>query len=130
MIARNRGRELQGNYNPLVIGELFWRQRGRRADITEAHIANVAGICTTFFDDMTREKCSEDVRFRLWEPRIEEDLKIKERKALEELGRIMEDLREYPINYNHYYTDTIYKIRMRREEQRLRKYIDAVSTYM
>ena len=28
-IVRNRGRELQGNFNPLIIGELFWEQSAK-----------------------------------------------------------------------------------------------------
>ena len=40
---------------------------------------------------------------------------------------IMEDIKSYPVNYNHYYTDTIRKRRQAREKNALAKCLAAAT---
>lgn len=114
-LTQNRGRELSGNFNPLVVGELFWAQSTKWESFAKEHVELVAETCTDFLTQLFEEKCPEDVRIRLWGSQIEDALKTREQQALLELDRIMEDVKSYPINYNHYYTDIVKKGRQKRE---------------
>jgi GTPase SAR1 family protein len=114
-IIRNRGRELQGNFNPLIIGELFWEQSERWKTIATNHIEDVVDVCRQFLQNLLQELCPKDVQSRLEASHIEEALKSRCIAASKELEQIMDDLREYPINYNHYYTDTVDKCRVERD---------------
>lgn len=44
--------------------------------------------------------------------------------ALEELDKLLQDRKDFPINYNHYYTDTIHKKRQERFQSQLEKHMD------
>jgi hypothetical protein len=55
-------------------------------------------------------------------------LKSRKAAAQAELKLIMNDHKNYPINYNHYYTDTIAKRRQDRQKTVLAKQIEDAST--
>jgi hypothetical protein len=114
-LIRNRGRELQGNFNPLIIGELFWEQSGRWRNIATDHIEDVVDVCRQFLYDLLEELCPKDVQSRLSSSHIDEAVKSRCEAAANELEQILDDLRGHPINYNHYYTETVEKCRVRRE---------------
>jgi hypothetical protein len=114
-LARNRGRELSGNFNPLVVGELFWDQSKKWEALAKAHVEDVAETCSRFLEDLFKVKYPKDIYSRLWTSQIQDALNTRERQALLELCRLTEDVKSYPINYNHYYTDTVKKGRQKRE---------------
>lgn len=122
-IIQARGRELPGNFNPLVIGELFWEQSSRWHEIAVKHVDQVRDICYRFLSELLREKSPADIYSRLW-PRVEDELASRYRNALEELRRLEEDIKNYPINYNHYYTDTIQKRVNRRRKKDLKTCVE------
>jgi GTPase SAR1 family protein len=115
VLARTCGRELVGNYNPLLVGELFWEQSSKWQLIAVDHIECVADQCSKFLKTLLHDKCPKDVESRLWDSKIHDALKERSRLASEELAKIMEDIKGYPINYNHYYTDTIKSRRQNRQ---------------
>ncbi|KAI9844695.1 MAG: hypothetical protein M1837_005437 [Sclerophora amabilis] len=122
-IARTRGKELPGNFNPLLIGELFWEQSEKWERIAKVHMESVAHDCSRFLDALLREKCPKDVHTRLWSFKIEDALKARSADSVRELKMLMEDLTNHPITYNHYYTDTIKK---RRRERGTRSLADCI----
>jgi GTPase SAR1 family protein len=128
-IARNRGRELQGNFNPLIIGELFWEQSARWGDIATDHIQDIVDVCRRFLHDLLQDLCPKDVQSRLSSSHIEEAVKSRYEAGLEELNRILDDRRAYPINYNHYYTETVEKCRMGREFKSLAACVENATTH-
>ncbi|QSZ32353.1 hypothetical protein DSL72_001927 [Monilinia vaccinii-corymbosi] len=115
-IVKNRGQELQGNFNPLIIGELFREQSANWGRLATDHVEDVARVCERFLDLLLGEKCPKDVKARIWSSRIVDALKARREAALRELDLIMEDMQGFPINYNHYYTDTIHKRRQERQK--------------
>ncbi|KAE9378323.1 dynamin family protein-like protein [Stipitochalara longipes BDJ] len=115
VLARTRGRELVGNYNPLLVGELFWEQSSKWRLLAVDHIECVADQCSKFLKMLLHDKCPKDVESRLWDTKIHDALKERSHLASEELAKIMEDIKGYPINYNHYYTDTIKRRRQNRQ---------------
>lgn len=124
VLIRTRGKELPGNYNPLLIGELFWEQSSKWRMMAEDHVERVAHVCSRFLNALLREKCPKDVYTRLWSSRMEDALQRRSEDAFTEIGRIMEDIKSYPITYNHYYTDTIHKRRHEREQKSLSSCIE------
>jgi len=115
-MIRNRGQELPGNFNPLLVGELFWEQASKWQGLAEAHLDKVSQICGRFLEILFRDNCPRDVHSRIWNSKIQDALNARKHAATVELGRLIEDLMDsYPINYNHYYTDTINKRRQDRQ---------------
>ena len=130
VLVRTRGKELPGNFNPLLVGELFWEQSSKWQQMAEFHIEDVADVCHKFLDDLLQEKCPKDVYTRLWSPKIEDALKLRLDGSLKEKDKIMEDIKSYPITYNHYYTDTIKKRRRERSEKSLVSCIDNATQHV
>lgn len=50
-------------------------------------------------------------------------LEQNRRAALDELDKLLADRQSFPINYNHYYTETIYQKRQQRIEKQLEKHV-------
>lgn len=130
VLVRTRGKELPGNFNPLLVGELFWEQSSKWQQMAEHHIEDVADVCNRFLDALLREKCPKDVYTRLWSSKIEDALKLRLDGSAKELEKIMEDIKSYPITYNHYYTDTIKKRRREREEKSLTNCIENATQHV
>ncbi|KAF9733693.1 dynamin family protein [Paraphaeosphaeria minitans] len=118
-IIRNRGRELQGNFNPLIIRELFWEQSGNKPTPWADHIEDVVDVCRRFLHELLQDLCPKDVQSRLSSAHIEDAVRARSTAAVKELEQLLVDLREHPIKFNHYYTETIEKCRMKRESQSL-----------
>ena len=130
VLVRTRGKELPGNFNPLLIGELFWEQSSKWQRMAEHHVEDIADVCTRFLDALLREKCPQDVHIRLWSSKFEDALTSRFDGSAREIEKIMEDIKSYPITYNHYYTDTIKKRRREREEKCLANCIDNATQHV
>jgi GTPase SAR1 family protein len=128
-LVRSRGRELQGNFNPLLIGELFWEQSSQWRTLAEAHIAHVSEVCAQFLDTLLSDKCTKDIKSRVQTSLIQDVLKNRNAAAYKELGLIMEDINSYPINYNRYYTEAIKMRHREKERDRLQDSINKATTH-
>ena len=129
VLNRTRGKELPGNFNPLLIGELFWEQSERWEAMTQDYVELVASRCRQFFRELLFHTCSKDVAKELWSSRIEDAFAARTTEATEELAKIMEDIKSYPITYNHYYTDTLSKRRGDRNVRSLERSIEEATSY-
>ncbi|KAL9126644.1 MAG: hypothetical protein Q9217_004334 [Psora testacea] len=127
-LMRTRGRELGGNFNPLLVGELFWEQSSSWHLLAKSHVDAVAQTCRRFLLNLLQEMCPEDVCSRLWSSQIQDGLKERSVSATRELELLMEDIKSYPINYNHYYTDTIKKRRRDRDKEALSECLQQSTT--
>jgi GTPase SAR1 family protein len=107
-LARCRGKEPVGNFNPLVIGELYWEQSSKWQALGKEHIERVATVCRTFFDTLLKEKCPQDVRSRLTS-KINSTLRARREAALQELRNMIKDNHEYPAVYSQSYADAAQK---------------------
>jgi GTPase SAR1 family protein len=129
VLVRTRGRELVGNFNPLLVGELFWEQCSHWRTLAVEYLDEVARLCSRFLDILLEDKCPKDIVSRLRASLVQDALKARYDGAMQELERIVEDVRSYPINYNHYYTDTINKRRQERQTKSLAKSIEDATTH-
>jgi hypothetical protein len=73
-MERSRGQELQGNFNPLIIGELFWQQISKWEKFAYAHAEIVANTCTAFFKNLIDTAFPADMQARIWGSFIEDAL--------------------------------------------------------
>jgi len=128
-LTRTRGKELTGNFNPLLIGELFWEQSSKWRRLALDHLESVADQCSRFVRFLLQQKCPKDIHSRLWSYQIQDALKSRSEAAVQELDRIMEDIENYPINYNHYYTDTTQRYRQARVRATLAECIKSATTH-
>ncbi|TLD04441.1 uncharacterized protein PgNI_12185 [Pyricularia grisea] len=123
LFGRSRGTELFGSFNPNVIAELFWEQSQPWAKFAESHIDLVSYICEQFYDVLLKKRGAKDVASRIWSFKVRERLEQRKVKAREELRMLIEDLKGFPINYNHYYTDNLH----RTGEDKLRTRLNAMN---
>ena len=127
--VRTRGRELLGNFNPLLVGELFWEQSSYWQGLAKAHLDNVEEVCDKFLKTILEDKGPKDIVTRLCQSLVQDALKVRYDSALEELGRIMEDNKSYPIIYNHYYTETINERRQKRQKASIAQAIEGATKH-
>jgi hypothetical protein len=108
---KTRGRELPGNYNHVLLSELYHEQSSPWTLIAKTHLESVLAI-TANFVDMVLDYIviEEDVKSRLREI-IHSKFEIKKLAAAKELEMLIKDEKRQPITYNHYYTDNIQNAR-------------------
>ncbi|KAF2813497.1 dynamin family protein-like protein [Mytilinidion resinicola] len=126
-LTRSRGRELSGTFNPLLVGELYWEQASKWRELSTDHLEDMSHICSTFLTILLKEKCPKDLYSRV-RSIIQDALKERDDNAYAELERLMADLREYPINYNHYYLSEVQKKLMEKENLAFQKAVKDAST--
>ena len=98
-------------------------------NIATDHIEDVVEVCRHFLRDLLQDMCPKDVEIRLSSSHLEMAMTSRHQAAMKELNQILDDLREYPINYNHYYTDTVDKCQAERELQSLAACIEKATTH-
>ncbi|KAJ5471832.1 P-loop containing nucleoside triphosphate hydrolase protein [Penicillium diatomitis] len=128
-VAKARGKELPGNFNPLVIAELFWEQSSKWHLFAFAHIVQITGLCCSFLECLLSIQCPRDIHIRLW-PTIHDQMTTRRTLAIEEMEKILEEMSSYPINYNHYYTDTIKKRQIERRKVELESCLEDATHHM
>lgn len=124
VLVRTRGKELVGNFNPLLVGELFWEQSIGWKVFATRHIDQLSGVCESFLKNLLESRAPLDVRTRIWASRILPALKGRRQLAYGELEKLMEDIKNFPLNYNHYYTDRINKRRQDRQKTTLKECLE------
>ncbi|KAH0266898.1 dynamin GTPase, partial [Aureobasidium melanogenum] len=108
---KNRGKELPGNTNHVLLSELFHVQSSRWSQLAEIHIKDIQVIVGDFMHAGLGYVIQEEgVRWEISQL-IHESLDKNARAGRSELERLLEDEKQQPITYNHYYTDNIQKSR-------------------
>jgi hypothetical protein len=59
---------------------------------------------------------------------IQTALQARHQSALEELDKLIHDMKDVPINYNHYYTDNVHKKRQDRVKAQIQEHIPSALT--
>ena len=127
LLRRNRGRELPGMFNPLVVGDVFYQQSRPWGSISQEHVQKIYEAVKVFLglllshltDENTRLNLLRDVIWPLFDKHVE--------RTHDKLGEVLAPhKRGHPITYNHYFTETVQNIRHKRQErdftQRLQRY--------
>ncbi|KAF2499712.1 Dynamin family protein [Lophium mytilinum] len=124
VLQRSRGSELPGNFNPMLISQLFWEQSERWEMLALEHIERVACVCDKFVRCVLQHAAAPEIVTRLLELRIEGALESSLRTSKEELRKIIADKAGHPMTYNHYYTTTIQKMRQDKYSRALMRMTD------
>ncbi|KAL2782750.1 dynamin GTPase [Aspergillus keveii] len=116
---RTRGRELPGNYNHSLLAELFHSQSVRWGKIARDHLNAVAALVSSFLQ-AAGEFVIKDTKVRQnVQNCVSKSVQGGIQRAIDELGRLLEDEARQPITYNHYYTDNIQKARNDQSKRRI-----------
>lgn len=143
-LQRARGTELIGNFNPQVIGELFWEQSEPWEKMARAHVEKINKGCEMFLNDLVGSVTTQELQRRIWydwmadsfglwgkrtdtfadrSSMVASSLKSRKEAAMQELSKLIKDNKAVPINYNHYYTDNVHKKRAERIEAQVKKHV-------
>ncbi|KAF2636402.1 GTP-binding protein [Massarina eburnea CBS 473.64] len=120
-LERSRGCELPGNFNPLIISQLFWEQSTPWNELALRHIEKISELCKQFVDIVLQEAAPSDIRLRLSDLCVDVMLDNFLKEAKHELDRIIKDKARHPMTYNHYFTTKI-------QDQRKTKYAQILSS--
>ncbi|TLD09633.1 hypothetical protein PspLS_11704 [Pyricularia sp. CBS 133598] len=115
VVLRSRGTELFGSFNPHVIAELFWEQSQPWAELANVYVDLICDICENFLSHLLEKKgakgCYASHLRRKRSSIVKSRLQQRKAAVHEELRKLLEDLKGFPINYNNYYTDNLHKSR-------------------
>ncbi|KAK0871017.1 hypothetical protein LTR87_013066 [Friedmanniomyces endolithicus] len=109
---KTRGRELPGNYNHVLLTELFHRQSRRWPQIAGNHVDAIYDSIVTFVEQAVAHlKVEGHVHSEIYDGM---STKLQDNKAAaeRELHQLCVDEQQHPITYNHYYTDNVQKSRI------------------
>ncbi|EKG13721.1 hypothetical protein MPH_09187 [Macrophomina phaseolina MS6] len=108
---RTRGRELPGNYNHLLLAELFQEQSSPWENIARKHVAKVIELVDRFVTKVLASIVGEEEVRAQVRQYLSDKLDWCARNATEELAKLLADEKRHPSTYNHYFTDNIQRSR-------------------
>ncbi|KAL8718683.1 MAG: hypothetical protein Q9181_008170, partial [Wetmoreana brouardii] len=124
LMKRTKGRELPGTFNPMIVSDLFLEQSIPWEGIARSHIDRAwkaakefLGHAATYVADATT---SRTLFQKIFEPALNHLLEILNEKTNELLRPHQ---RSHPITYNHYFTETLQKLRSERNQKEYSKII-------
>lgn len=139
LMQRSRGRELPGTFNPLIIGDLFYRQSRPWRALVERYCDSVLRATGLCLESVLSHITDETTKDGLLREIIEPAMVICKERLQEKVAEIMRPHQAgHPITYNHYFTDTIQKARQehtkKEQTKRLNVFLglkaDVGSTYI
>ena len=110
IIRRSRGVELPGVFNHQIISQLFWDQSSKWETCARAHLDSIMAVCENYVTQVLDNVAAPEVKARLKVHTIDDILRETHNMAVEELSKIVEDMKRPPMTYNHYFTDTLQKL--------------------
>ena len=119
ILIRTRGRELPGNFNPLLLSQLFWEQSENWGSLARDHLERIASLRSKFVDDAVEHIVIDDIGGRLLVLKVSDALKLRSTKASNELRLLLEDKDRPPITYDPAYTANMQDSRERQFQSKL-----------
>ncbi|KAK4118379.1 hypothetical protein N657DRAFT_606320 [Parathielavia appendiculata] len=115
LMRRTRGCELPGTFNPMIVAELFLEQCRPWGAIARRHVENVWDAASRFVKLVVAHTADEStakaLQYEVFEPAMSGVLQEMRDKTTELL---MPHQHGHPITYNHYFTETLQKVRRER----------------
>ena len=117
LLIVTRGRELPGMFNPLIVGDMFFEQSQPWEQLARQHLRDVWQATRSFLEllisHLADEKTSEALLGHVIDPVMDQRLSKMNGKLRELLTPYQKG---HPITYNHYFTETIQKVKEKRRE--------------
>lgn len=121
----SRGEELPGCFNTTLMKELYWEQTSNWGPITLCFINNIVVPCVKDFSrGLLNHILPQDVADRVWRHKVQPCLAVNQNNAVQELEDIIGDKSRAPMTYNHYFTDTVQKMRNEKILTRARRIVE------
>ncbi|KAF2190472.1 GTP-binding protein [Zopfia rhizophila CBS 207.26] len=117
VLERSRGFELPGNFNPMLISQLFWEQSQPWEEIAKDHINKVARVCKEFVGMVLQHTAPPEFHGALMAISVDAAMRQALAASKEELQKIIEDKARHPMTYNHYFTTTLQKQRQKKHSK-------------
>ncbi|KAK3074199.1 hypothetical protein LTR53_003542 [Teratosphaeriaceae sp. CCFEE 6253] len=109
--STSRGRELPGNYNHVLLAELYHFQSRRWKDMASKHLGAVHTQPESFIQTLAQHVTQDERISMEIADKVAQHLSGQMIRASAELEVLIEDERQQPITYNHYYTDNVQRAR-------------------
>ncbi|RKK76747.1 hypothetical protein BFJ69_g6696 [Fusarium oxysporum] len=110
--VRTKGKELPGNYNSALLGELFLEQSQPWLPIAKNHVDSVFSAVSRWVDKATDVLFPEEKIRREIRDSLQDWMQGAREQASNELDKLIQDEKRSPLTYNHYYTDNVQKARL------------------
>lgn len=110
--TRTKGKELPGNYNSALLGELFLEQSQPWLPIAENHVDNVFSAVSKWVGKAADRLLHEEKIRREISELLQDWMQRAREQASDELSKLIQDEKRSPLTYNHYYTDNVQKARL------------------
>lgn len=127
MYYSSRGLELPGNYNHVLLSELFHEQSSRWRNIAVEHLASVHCEITNFVEAALRYIVKDELVLTELMDNTQAALQKNLVEARRELGNLCEDENRQPITYNHYYTDNVQNARQESTRKAIQQAVKSAS---
>ncbi|KAI4599653.1 hypothetical protein KJ359_001750, partial [Pestalotiopsis sp. 9143b] len=118
-IRTSRGRELPGLFHPMVVADVFREQAGPWEELAQRHVHTCWMACWEFLKHVIAHVAdagtSSAIINKILQPAMDSILATLNAKTGEILAPHQ---KSHPITYNHYFTDTIQRVRREREQKR------------
>ncbi|KAK0954529.1 hypothetical protein LTR91_022650 [Friedmanniomyces endolithicus] len=112
LMRRTRGRELPGTFNPMIVGDLFFNQSLPWSKVVQEYMDHIVAAARTTVELILAHSADASTAESL----LREIINPAFDSCVEKLRRKIQEVlqphqRGHPITYNHYFTDTIQKVR-------------------
>ncbi|KAL2875223.1 hypothetical protein SGCOL_009658 [Colletotrichum sp. CLE4] len=125
--VRTRGRELPGNYNHILLAELFHEHSSPWRHLAREHVSTILECVSIWIREAVSTLFHEDRLRRDINSYCQEQLDLYRKSAIRELEQIFQDEDRHPITYNHYYADNIQKARHTSQKELLENSLASIS---
>lgn len=115
LMGENKGRELPGMYNPLIVGDLFHKQATPWAFISRDHIEATWTAANQAVKQLLSKSTDGETHGALMREVVTPQMNLKKEKMLAENNRLLYDVQKiHPITYNDHFTENLQKKRNER----------------
>jgi hypothetical protein len=119
-VYRNRGRELPGMFNPMIVSDLFKERSSPWSRIAAKHMKAVCRAASVFLEQLINHIADlttvQNILDSLVVPKLEDIFEALTNKST---GLLRPLQTGHPITYNHYLTEMLQKLRDEREARRI-----------
>lgn len=126
ILVRTRGRELAGNFNPLLMSQLFREQSENWEEYASHHIYKIATLCAAVVKAAIDEVVSEDISAKLQAERVDPTMRQRQANAEAELHQLIQDKLRQPITYDPSYTAHVQEARTQKTVAKVQTLISQV----
>ncbi|KAH7319625.1 P-loop containing nucleoside triphosphate hydrolase protein [Stachybotrys elegans] len=122
LMARTRGRELPGMFNPMVVTDLFQEMCSPWEDIAVSHVKEVFNAARVFltqvFDHICDKPSAQAIIGLIAEPKLDDILKHQREKTM---ALLKPHQQGHPITYHQLLLQRVQEIRQERDEDAISK---------